>query len=525
MVFNPLKFGRRLTGYAALLAGASGSTLLDGLVSWWDLDEESGVRADAVGSNDLTDNNTVGFAAGKIGNAASAESLSFACGTTLDGTITISIWVKLAKPGTDEGFLSIGDTPLDGTPMLILQQRTNEIIRAYHGSGYSTGIAMSDNEWHHVVWTFDSATNAYQLIVDDGASSTSGTIAQSNSNGSNNFYIGAGFNGYADGELDLAGVWSRVLTSDEITELYNLGASIKNDFTDNGEGFREGLEAYWDLDEESGTRYDSNILDLSTNLVAYWKMDEAAGATRVDSVGSYDLAETNTTDQNAGKRGKAAGFTNANQSCLEYVPASPDGLWPSSDFTLAFWLKHAAYGTGKIFINALGHDNNGGIFSLDAGGKFSIYIKDGTSTTGSCDASGAAGRWQHIAYVYNSTDGKCYLYMDGEQVDEAVASGGLRPQTPPPATWTSSACGTGHSLQRRSPPFMGEAPASIPSVTISPTTTQSATRRGRAGMRRVPCEGIRRGSLIRLRSSIVRSHGPLQDGGGLTRRTMLITGN
>jgi len=50
---------------------ASGSTLLDGLVSWWDLDEESGIRYDSVGSNDLTDNNTVGYDNGKIVNAAS----------------------------------------------------------------------------------------------------------------------------------------------------------------------------------------------------------------------------------------------------------------------------------------------------------------------------------------------------------------------------------------------------------------------------------------------------------------------
>jgi hypothetical protein len=35
-----------------------------GAVSWWDLDEQSGTRKDRIGTNDLTDNNSVGYASG-----------------------------------------------------------------------------------------------------------------------------------------------------------------------------------------------------------------------------------------------------------------------------------------------------------------------------------------------------------------------------------------------------------------------------------------------------------------------------
>ena len=41
-----------------------------GLVSYWALDETSGTRYDSHGSNDLTDNNTVGYTTGVQGNAA-----------------------------------------------------------------------------------------------------------------------------------------------------------------------------------------------------------------------------------------------------------------------------------------------------------------------------------------------------------------------------------------------------------------------------------------------------------------------
>ena len=50
---------------------AFSASLSSGLVSWWDLDELGGTRYDSVGSNDLTDNNTVLYGNGKIGRAAS----------------------------------------------------------------------------------------------------------------------------------------------------------------------------------------------------------------------------------------------------------------------------------------------------------------------------------------------------------------------------------------------------------------------------------------------------------------------
>jgi hypothetical protein len=49
------------------------STLATGLVSYWELEEVSGTRVDSHGSNDLTDNNTVGSGTGIQGNCANLE--------------------------------------------------------------------------------------------------------------------------------------------------------------------------------------------------------------------------------------------------------------------------------------------------------------------------------------------------------------------------------------------------------------------------------------------------------------------
>ena len=113
---------RTLTSWllsCALLIGVIGSglaqkgtgsspltTLRDGLIGYWDFDESSGNRAAAfqAGSLTWTDNNTVGSAAGKIGNAASlvkanSEDLSIAdnafvsMGTGSNDKFAITAWM------------------------------------------------------------------------------------------------------------------------------------------------------------------------------------------------------------------------------------------------------------------------------------------------------------------------------------------------------------------------------------------------------------------------------------------------
>ena len=54
--------GRRSSDFKASSYYLNGNP--SGAVSWWDLDERSGTRNDKIGSNHLTDNNSVGYAAG-----------------------------------------------------------------------------------------------------------------------------------------------------------------------------------------------------------------------------------------------------------------------------------------------------------------------------------------------------------------------------------------------------------------------------------------------------------------------------
>ena len=76
------------------------------LVGDWSMDETSGTRADSHGTNNLTDNNTVGSTTGVISNAASFVSANseYLSSTTVPvsgtGARSMEVWFKTSTTGT-----------------------------------------------------------------------------------------------------------------------------------------------------------------------------------------------------------------------------------------------------------------------------------------------------------------------------------------------------------------------------------------------------------------------------------------
>lgn len=202
----------------------SGSTLNNDLVSYWKLDEASGTRADSVGSNHLTDNNTVGSTTGILNScadfvAASSERLSIADNATLrPATFSFSFWYKTST--SDRFALSkiSGNSGYDAG----LTTAGNLFIRIGTGSAVplvTDVITTHNGNWHHCVGTYDGTT--YRLYR-DGVQRATGTHAYSSAI-SQPFYLGVRNNlsDYWNGQIDEVGFWSRHLTADEVTELYN----------------------------------------------------------------------------------------------------------------------------------------------------------------------------------------------------------------------------------------------------------------------------------------------------------------
>ncbi|WP_236632959.1 LamG-like jellyroll fold domain-containing protein [Endozoicomonas elysicola] len=90
-------------------------------------------------------------------------------------SFTIESWFKTS--GSGDGLFSYA-VPSNNNEILLFGQ---EDLRLYIGSSnVSTGINIADGNWHHVAWTWDSATGSTRVFI-DGSQQYSGTLAQGHS--------------------------------------------------------------------------------------------------------------------------------------------------------------------------------------------------------------------------------------------------------------------------------------------------------------------------------------------------------
>ena len=219
------------------LSPTGGVDLNAALVAFWKLDEASGVRYDAIGDNDLTDNNTVGQADGKIGNAAqfvveNNEHLSHIDNPDLsvgDIDFTIAAWVLFDSVTAHRTFFA--KWSLDNEYVVMYQKTTNHFrfCVTHDGSTLSyidsTLGPASLGVWYLVVAWHDSVNNTLNIQVNNGTVD-SAPHALGAFDGTSPFQISgtAPTEQIMDGRVDAVGLWKgRCLTAAERTELWNGG--------------------------------------------------------------------------------------------------------------------------------------------------------------------------------------------------------------------------------------------------------------------------------------------------------------
>lgn len=208
--------------------------LRDNMVSWWSLDETSGTRNDAHGTNHLTDNNTVLSGTGKYSNAAdfefsNAEFLSITnaaqTGLGFNGSEwSISYWIK--KESDTDG-VSFGKGNSGQVTFYIQHDVSGTSVRFADSSETAFDWTSSESvgTWYHYVFVYSSGTLTLYKDGTSLGSKTVGTLTASTA------YFSLGrvekyASNYIDGLIDEAAVWSRAITSTEVTELYNGGAGL-----------------------------------------------------------------------------------------------------------------------------------------------------------------------------------------------------------------------------------------------------------------------------------------------------------
>lgn len=215
------------------------------LISYWKLDESSGNAADSVGSNTATNVN-VTYTTGKIKNGAvfngtdgflsitSPSTALKSLGYTSDFTITM--WVKpnsLSNKCTL--FNSRGkdtNSPIDfilETDLKLKFDRYTPI-----GGSVTGSLTLTNNSWNFVAVQLDDSNNKVKFWVNGSSEELSYTETYSGGSPTACVIGGRNINGSLDqpfkGMIDEVGIWSRKLTSDEISELYNSGAGLQYPF-------------------------------------------------------------------------------------------------------------------------------------------------------------------------------------------------------------------------------------------------------------------------------------------------------
>jgi prepilin-type N-terminal cleavage/methylation domain-containing protein len=216
------------------------SGLLTNLVSYWSLDEASGVRYDAHGSNNLTDNNTVTSVTGKIGNAgvfvkANNETLSIVDGSQIGldlTTFTFNFWVNVTDNSQYMSFFAKWNHAVNNQYRFEytgsnLELYTASTCGSYNYTGSSHPWVPVEGRWYMLTIDY-SGTTAHTYI--DGVLVKTATLNRAIQNCAATFMIGgqqSSSSWAADALIDEFGVWSRVLNQTEITSLHNNGFGVQ----------------------------------------------------------------------------------------------------------------------------------------------------------------------------------------------------------------------------------------------------------------------------------------------------------
>ena len=229
----------RPAGGAGAVTVSGHATLTTSLESFWELDEASGTRVDAHGTNDLTDNNSVAQGAGVVGNCANFEidsdpqSLSRADNASLsfgDEDFSACAWVKLESHGaTFNGFiLGKGADEYRLYYRAATQRFSVNVKNGIGGEGEKDATTLGEpanNTWYFIIIRHNATANTVSIQVNDGtvdsASYSGGCV-----DGTGAFHIGGTLTVTVDGLIDQVGLWRKDLSAQEGTDLYNAGAGI-----------------------------------------------------------------------------------------------------------------------------------------------------------------------------------------------------------------------------------------------------------------------------------------------------------
>jgi len=219
--------------------------LATSIVSYWKLDDASGNAIDAHASNDGVVTSATQGETGILNDCylfdGTNDYITVPDNSALDidGTksFSISAWVKTTDTGAEYLFNKrYTDGAGAGWSVLVNGGYLDTYWKDSTGQTIAStndGTQVNDGDWHHVGLSFNLATGSLTRYVDGSQTGTVDTNTNlDDMSNARSFYIGCvdAPASFFSGNIDEIGIWAKVLTADEFTELYNGGIPLAYPF-------------------------------------------------------------------------------------------------------------------------------------------------------------------------------------------------------------------------------------------------------------------------------------------------------
>ncbi len=380
-----------------------------GLAGYWALDNGSGTSATDSSTNGNTGTLTNGptWTTGQIGGAVSFDgtddylyiSSAAPLAIGVGSKVSTSFWytANVSNGTTQTIYQRAGGACSQYVANITGGASTDTLIFYYrdNGCGGIDGYSVSSitkNTWHHVVSTYDTITGVLSVYVDGVRVATTTSVPSSSISDGVTLTIGAGQGGtnFFGGTLDEFRFYNRILSADEVSQLYRLTAPT---------GVDTSLKGYWSF----------NAQDMSSTT-AYDR--SGAGNTGTLTNGPA-IAE--------GKLGQALSFDGSD----DYVSVNNSFGYANTTFTACAWIKTTSASNEVIVSQQNNVASTYGGWNLGVNNnttnKFGIILKESSGNNPYTVASNTSvndGQWHHTCAVITtsttvSANNTALLYVDG----------------------------------------------------------------------------------------------------------------
>ena len=217
--------------------------LLTSLVAYYSMEGNSN---DATGNGNNGTDTTISYNTsygkilqGALFNGSSSNIFLSTLHPNTAADFSVSVWANLSSSASTAAYRGIfsnrhtssgaADNNTNGWIELGTEGNLNHLTLEYGGGTLiDSGVTVNDDNFHHYVVIYTASNTTLSLYMDN--SLVSAVNVGANKTGDTNHYFMLGvWDGLTQvwlGDIDEVGLWSRALTSIEVTSLYNGGAGL-----------------------------------------------------------------------------------------------------------------------------------------------------------------------------------------------------------------------------------------------------------------------------------------------------------